>query len=305
MKLVTYRSGHDLRLGALDHERGILDLQQAASTLLGRDLPGTMIGLIASGEQGLSLAREALEAARSAGKAAWLSASEVRLATPLPNPHKNIFCVGRNYKAHIAEMARSFGREPSYPTMPEFFSKPPTTVIGPEDGIERHEGYTEKLDYEVELAAVMGVRRRNIAQDEALSTVFGYTVVNDITARDAQVNHGQFFKGKSFDTFCPIGPCIVTADEFGDPGDHRLTLRVNGQTRQDSTTSDLLFPVPRIIESLSAALTLEPGDIVATGTPHGVAQGMKPPLWLQVGDVVEAEVEGIGILRNTVVSNRS
>ena len=301
MKLVTYKAGKELRLGAWDSEKVILDVHTAARKLLAQWIPETMRDLIEAGPGALDVAREALKVAREKGDAGWLPITATQIATPLPGAKKNIFCVGRNYKAHIAEMARSLGREPDWPKVPEFFSKPPTTVVGPEDGVERHAGHTERLDYEVELAVVIGKKGRNISEADALSHVFGYTVVNDITARDAQLLHHQFFKGKSFDTFCPIGPCVVTADEYGDPSGHRLTLKVNGQVRQDSNTSDLLFGVPKIIEALSWGLTLEPGDIIATGTPHGVAAGMKPPGWLQVGDVVEAEVEGIGLLRNKII----
>jgi 2-keto-4-pentenoate hydratase/2-oxohepta-3-ene-1,7-dioic acid hydratase in catechol pathway len=198
-------------------------------------------------------------------------------------------------------MARAFGREVKYPAIPMFFSKPATTVVGQDDPVERHARHTAKLDYEVELAVVIGTRGRDIAEGAALSHVFGYTIVNDVTARDAQQAHGQFFKGKSFDTFCPMGPCIVTADEFGDPSGHRLALKINGRIRQDSNTADLYFSVPQLIASLSSALTLDPGDVIATGTPSGVAQGMTPPEWLQVGDVVEAELAGIGVLRNRIV----
>jgi 2-keto-4-pentenoate hydratase/2-oxohepta-3-ene-1,7-dioic acid hydratase in catechol pathway len=300
MKFATYRAGNELILGALDAERGVLDLNAAAARL-GEKLPArTMVELIEAGEPGLAVARRVLESAKAHADL-WTPLARAVLAAPIPRPGKNVFCVGRNYKFHIAEMARSFGREPSYPKMPEFFSKPPTTVIGPEEGIERHAEHTDRLDYEVELAAIIGKRGRNISEADALDYVFGYTVLNDITARDAQVNHHQFFKGKSFDTFCPMGPHIVTKDEYGDWSGRRLTLKVNGQTRQDSSTADMLFGLPRLIESLSAALTLEPGDIIATGTPHGVAQGMKPPVWLQTGDVVEAEVEAIGVLRNRVI----
>jgi 2-keto-4-pentenoate hydratase/2-oxohepta-3-ene-1,7-dioic acid hydratase in catechol pathway len=301
MKLVTFRRNDTLALGALDATRGILDLASAAKAMLGRELPGTMQGLIDGGAAALATARETVVTALKQADAPWLPLTGTRLAAPLPQPRKNVFCVGQNYKAHIAEMARAFGREPSYPKIPMFFSKPATTIVGHEDPVERHARHTSKLDYEVELAVVMGTRGRDIGEGEALKHVFGYTIVNDVTARDAQQAHGQFFKGKSFDTFCPMGPCIMTADEFGNPSGHRLALKVNGRIRQDSNTADLYFSVPQLIASLSAALTLEPGDIIATGTPSGVAQGMNPPEFLQVGDVVEAELEGIGVLRNRIV----
>lgn len=301
MKFLTYKSGDGLKLGALDDALGVCDLVAAARTLLGKSLPDTLRGLIESGDSALATAREAFAAAQAKPAGLFTPLAGVKIATPLPGARKNVFCVGRNYKLHIEEMAAAFGRTPDYPKNPEFFSKPPTTIVGHEDGVERHEGYTDKLDYEVELAVVIGKKGRNIKEADFEDYVFGYTVVNDITARDAQRAHGQFFKGKSFDTFCPIGPVVVTKDEFGSPSGHRLALRVNGKTRQDSNTSDLYFGVPKIIESLSGALTLEPGDIIATGTPSGVAAGMKEPAWLQKGDVVEAEVEGVGVLRNTIV----
>ena len=301
MKFLTYKSGGDLRVGALDDTHGVLDLAKAAKTLLNKDLPATLRGIVEGGDAALATAREALKAAQGKPDGLFTKLADVKIATPLPDARKNVFCVGRNYKAHIEEMAASFGRPVDYPKNPEFFSKPPTTIVGHEDGVERHADYTDKLDYEVELAVVVGKKGRNIKEADFEDYVFGYTVVNDITARDAQRAHGQFFKGKSFDTFCPIGPIVVTKDEFGTPDGKRLTLKVNGKIRQDSNTSDLYFGVPKIIESLSGALTIEPGDIIATGTPSGVAAGMKEPAWLNKGDVVEAEVAGIGVLRNTIV----
>ncbi|MDB5569940.1 MAG: hypothetical protein JWN93_1123 [Hyphomicrobiales bacterium] len=301
MKFLTYKAGSDLRVGVLDESKGVLDLVKAAKSLLNKDVPDTLRGVIEAGDGALATAREALKAAQGKPDGLFTPLDAVTFATPLPGARKNVFCVGRNYKAHIEEMAASFGRTADYPKNPEFFSKPPTTIVGHGEGVERHADYTDKLDYEVELAVVIGKKGRNIKEANYEDYVFGYTVVNDITARDAQRAHGQFFKGKSFDTFCPIGPFVVTKDEFGKPDGHKLTLTVNGKVRQDSNTSDLYFGVPKIMESLSGALTLEPGDIIATGTPSGVAAGMKEPAWLQTGDVVEAYVEGVGVLRNTIV----
>lgn len=301
MKFLTYKDGADLRVGALDDSHGVLDLVKAAKTLLGKDLPDSLREIIEGGDDALNLARQTHKAALAKPDGLFTAVDKITFATPLPGARKNVFCVGRNYKAHIEEMAASFGRAAEFPKAPEFFSKPPTTIVGHGEGVERHADHTDKVDYEVELAIVIGKKGRNIKEAEFEDFVFGYTVVNDITARDAQRLHGQFFKGKSFDTFCPIGPVVVTKDEFGKPGGHRLTLSVNGKVRQDSSTSDLYFGVPKIIESLSGALTLEPGDVIATGTPSGVAAGMKEPLWLQKGDVVEAYVEGVGTLRNTII----
>ncbi|HXP30945.1 MAG TPA: fumarylacetoacetate hydrolase family protein [Stellaceae bacterium] len=293
MKFVTLKATGGL--GVVDARRGILDLKKAGS-----GLPADMLSLIDGGEAALKAVKKAVDAATDKATL-WQPYAASALLAPIPHMRKNVFCVGRNYKLHIEEGARARGVPPSFPKVPEFFSKPPTTVIGPEAGVERHAAHTKQLDYEVELAIVIGKRTRDIGEDRALAAVFGYTVVNDVTARDAQRDHGQWFKGKSYDTFCPMGPCIVTADEFGDPSGHRISLKVNGEIRQDSNTSDLLFNVPQIIAWLSASLTLEPGDVIATGTPSGVALGMTPQKWLNTGDVVEAEVEGIGILKNTIV----
>jgi 2-keto-4-pentenoate hydratase/2-oxohepta-3-ene-1,7-dioic acid hydratase in catechol pathway len=226
--------------------------------------------------------------------------ADVFLHAPIPRPAKNIFCVGRNYMAHIKEGAAAYNREAKLPEVPVFFTKVATTVSGPFDDVPRHQELTQQLDWEAELAVVIGRTGRNIGRADALSYVFGYTVLNDITARDVQQRHAQWFKGKSLDGSCPMGPVVVTADEFGNPQAKRVSLRVNGVTKQDASTEDMIFPVATIIEWLSKGLTLEPGDIIATGTPEGVGMGRTPQEWLQDGDVVETEVEGIGVMRNTV-----
>ena len=295
MKFVTFDAKGQERLGAVDAKRGILDLNKASSTL-----PGDMIALIEGGAAALTEAKKVFDAAKDKSEN-WAPFAGTKLYAPIPHPRKNIFCIGRNYKLHIEEGARARGLPVRFPPVPEIFSKPFTTVIGPEAGVLRHAKNTTQLDYEVELAVVIGKAARDVPAAQAMDHVFGYTVFNDVTARDKQAAHGQWFKGKSFDTFGPMGPCIVTKDEFGEPSGHRITLRVNGETRQDSNTSDLLFGVPAIIETLCASLTLHPGDVIATGTPSGVALGMTPQKFLNVGDVMEAEVEGIGILRNKIV----
>lgn len=294
MKFVTFDANGQERLGVVDAKRGILDLQKASSAL-----PGNMIAFIEAGPKALDEAKKVVSAAQD--KPGWLPLQGTKLLAPIPHPRKNIFCIGRNYKAHIEEGARARNIPVKFPPVPEIFSKPFTTVIGPEDNVLRHAKNTNQLDYEVELAIVIGKVTTDISQAQALDHIFGYTVFNDVTARDKQAAHGQWFKGKSFDTFGPMGPCIVTKDEFGDPSGHRITLRVNGETRQDSNTSDLLFNVPAIVEAVCASLTLHPGDVIATGTPSGVALGMTPQKFLNTGDVIEAEVEGIGVLRNRVV----
>ncbi|WP_127090811.1 fumarylacetoacetate hydrolase family protein [Aquabacter cavernae] len=293
MRLATFSRSGVPALGIVKGER-LLDLAAAAPA---GTVPESMQATIEGGAAALDALRRL---SAGAPDTAWLPLAEVTLLAPIPRPSKNVFCVGRNYKAHIEEGARARGVPLVFPTVPEFFSKPPTSVTGHESPIRLDTNLTAQLDYEVELALVIGKTCRDISVDEAMSAVFGYTVLNDVTARDLQKRHHQWFKGKGLDTFCPIGPWIVTADTFGDPSGRRVTLRVNGETRQDSSTADLLFNVATIVSVLSEGLTLEPGDIVATGTPAGVALGMTPQRWLNDGDVVEAEVEGIGILRNTV-----
>lgn len=297
MRLLTFKN-RGFKVGVIDGDQ-VLDLGKAAAAA-GKKVPKTMRGIIAEGDKALATIKEVLAASKGKSEL-FIPLEKIRFAPPITEFNKNIFCVGRNYKAHIEEMAAAMNREVSYPKVSEFFTKPYTTIVAHGDKVERHADYTDKLDYEVELAVIIGKGGRNISKEDALDHVFGYTVFNDVTARDAQRAHGQFFKGKSFDTFGPIGPWIVTKDEFGDPSGHRLTLKVNGKIRQDSNTSDLVHDVPSIIRDLTGALTVEPGDIIATGTPAGVAGGMNPPGWLQVGDVMEAEVEGIGVLRNKIV----
>ncbi len=294
VKLVTFVYEGAERLGVWDDERGVLDLMKVSSAL-----PGNMQTLIDGGAAAMQEVRAAVADSRAS---VWIGdISTLRLLAPLPRTRKNVFCVGRNYKAHIVEAARARGIAPNFPTVPEFFSKPATTIVGHETGVERHAASTASLDYEVELGLVIGKTIRDVSREEAIEAIFGYTIVNDISARDAQSRHNQWFKGKSFDTFCPMGPCIVTADEFGDPASHRISLSVNGGVRQDSNTADMLFSVGEIVASLAKSTTLEAGDVVATGTPEGVAFGMPTPAYLQVGDLMEATIEGIGTLRNSII----
>jgi 2-keto-4-pentenoate hydratase/2-oxohepta-3-ene-1,7-dioic acid hydratase in catechol pathway len=219
--------------------------------------------------------------------------AKIRLQAPIPAPARNIFCLGRNYADHAAE------RGAAVPEHPVYFTKPAHAVVGPGDRVLHHT-VTKELDYEVELTAVIGTAGRDISRGDALRHVFGYTIINDVTARDLQKRHGQWFKGKSLDTFCPMGPILVTADEIPDPQALAVSLRVNGQVRQSSHTSKMIFPVDQCIEVLSQGLTLLPGDVIATGTPDGV--GAATGNFLKVGDRMEAEVERIGVLANKVAS---
>lgn len=227
--------------------------------------------------------------------------SEVRLAAPIPRPHKNVICVAVNYKSHAQETAQLRIHKGATPEIPVFFTKAPTTINSPYGEVVIDPSVSTEIDWEVELGVIIGKKGKNICQEEAMDYIFGYTVINDITARDLQMSHKQFFKGKSLDGSCPMGPWIVTADEIADQQNLALSLRVNGETKQRANTSQMIFSIPQILTILSAGMTLEPGDIIATGTPSGVGFSRVPPEFLKSGDIVEAEVQGIGIIRNPVV----
>jgi 2-keto-4-pentenoate hydratase/2-oxohepta-3-ene-1,7-dioic acid hydratase in catechol pathway len=231
---------------------------------------------------------------------AALALSEVRLEAPLPLPRRNIFCVGRNYHAHAKELSGSVFKNHTAKAdaWPIVFTKVPECVIGPEDVVRLPgESVSAQIDYEAELAVVIGKGGRNIPRGEALSHVFGYTIVNDVTARDVQMRHQQWDLGKSFDTFCPMGPWIVTADAL-DGARTRVRCWVNGELRQDAQTTDLIFDIPSLIETCSRGITLYPGDVIATGTAAGVGMGMSPPQYLKAGDTVRIEIDGLGWLEN-------
>jgi len=275
----------------------MVDVTAAAGTD-GPDAPATLLALIQAGPDAW---QRAARTAAVAGDRHTHPLSSIRWHAPIPRPAKNVFCLGANYVAHAKESAQARGREMKIPTVPVIFTKASTAVSGPFDEVAVDRAATQQVDWEVELGVVIGRSGRNIARADALSHVFGYTVINDLSARDLQQQHLQWFKGKSLDGFCPMGPMIVTADEFGDPQNKRLQLRVNGTTKQDGSTANMIFPVDAIIEWLSKGLTLEAGDVIATGTPEGVGMGRTPQEFLQSGDVVETEVEGIGVLRNKIV----
>ncbi|MEK8035486.1 MAG: fumarylacetoacetate hydrolase family protein [candidate division NC10 bacterium] len=312
MHLVTFRRGRgQAKVGAVWHD-AVLDLGGLAKELAAQrgairrgrgGFPKSMLELIQGGEASLALAREAWEYGRGlvdqqglddlARRKLAYPLKRVRLLAPIPAPGRNVFCLGRNYADHAAE------RGAAVPEHPVYFTKPATAVVGPGDPVVHH-AITQELDYEVELTAVIGRGGRDIERSQALAHVFGYTIINDVTARDLQKRHTQWFKGKSLDTFCPMGPVLVTADEIPDPQALAISLRVNGQVRQSSHTSKMIFPVAECIEVLSRAMTLLPGDVIATGTPDGV--GAATGNFLKAGDRMEAEVERIGVLANKVVA---
>jgi 2-keto-4-pentenoate hydratase/2-oxohepta-3-ene-1,7-dioic acid hydratase in catechol pathway len=234
-----------------------------------------------------------------------LALEQIKLLAPIPRPARNIFCVGKNYLNHAREFSRSgfdagqSAPADAIPDCPIVFTKPPETVIAHGEPVWSAAEITTSLDYEVELAVIIGRGGRGIRKSEAMRHVWGYTIINDVTARDWQRKHKQWFLGKSFDTFCPMGPIAVTADEL-DAGNLEVKCWVNGELRQNANTRDLIFDVPTIIETISAGITLYPGDIIATGTPEGVGIGFNPPKFLKSGDVVAMEITGLGRLQNTI-----
>jgi 2-keto-4-pentenoate hydratase/2-oxohepta-3-ene-1,7-dioic acid hydratase in catechol pathway len=262
-------------------------------------LEGSLQALIAGGDDALTALATVVAHADRVGTA--LAVTAPPLLAPLPRPEKNVFCVGRNYAEHIAEGARAQNTTVAVTEVPVYFTKPRTAVIGPGADIPVFPHVSTQIDYEVELAVIIGKAGRDIPRDRAYDHVWGYTILNDVTARDVQRRHGgQYFKGKGLDGSCPMGPVIVTRDEIPDPQAIDLRLTVNGELRQNSSTSQMIFDIPTLIASLSAGLTLEPGDVLATGTPAGVGYAMQPPVFLRDGDQVVCEIDGIGRLANTV-----
>ena len=256
-----------------------------------------MVSLIESGKAGLA----AVSALVKSYKGKGVKLNTVKLLSPIPRPRKNIFCVGWNYLDHFQEGAKARPHVQEMPAHPAFFTKAATTMNGPFDDIPAHKGVTEKLDWEVELGLVIGKAGRNITEAKAMKHVFGYTVINDVSAREIQRQHGQqWFKGKSLDGHCPMGPWIATADEIKDPNNLDIRCSVNGVVKQNSNTRHLYFKLPRIIAELSAGLTLDAGDIIATGTPSGVGHARTPPEFMKSGDIMETEIDGLGKLRNRI-----
>ena len=296
MKYATFSLVSDsrLRLGAVQGDRMIDITASRGDSASG---PHSLLALIKGGPE----AWQRTSALALEEDCVSHALTDIVWHAPIPRPEKNVVCVGMNYAAHVREGAIARGREVKIPTVPVFFTKAVTSVTGPNADVPVDRSATNQVDWEVELGVVIGKAGINIPKASALDHVFGYTVINDVSARDLQSSHLQFFKGKSLDGFCPMGPVVVTADEFGDPQSKRIRLSVNGTTKQDSTTGDMIFDVVTLIEWLSKSMTIDPGEIIATGTPEGVGLGRTPPEYLKNGDVVEAEVEGIGVLNNRIV----
>lgn len=287
MKLVTYRFENTQRVGVLTQdETAVLPLDYSdMNTLIETASPADL--------------RSAASAAERAGVRVPLA--EVELLAPIPRPRQDILCLGMNYKDHADEAAQynaeAFTKEKPVAV---YFSKRVSQAVAPEGDIERHAGLVERLDYEVELGVILGKAARNVKAEEAGDYIFGYTVINDVSARDVQTSHKQWYFGKSLDGFTPMGPCIVTADEISFPPALDISSAVNGEPRQHSNTRLFLTGIPALLEELTAGMTLLPGTIIATGTPAGVGMGFDPPKFLQSGDVVECTIQGIGTIRNTV-----
>jgi 2-keto-4-pentenoate hydratase/2-oxohepta-3-ene-1,7-dioic acid hydratase in catechol pathway len=308
MRFVTFARKNQHRIGLVGPQDQVIDLAEVNRRYLKGGSPPfltSMQGFIEAGAKALQVARKAEKYAvgksgdeqkKLAAAGALLKFSQVKLAAPIPYPKKNVVMLGVNYREHVDEGAKARSLEIKYPESPVFFTKPATSVIGHMGKVIHHIA-TERLDWEVELAVVMGKKGRDIPKERAYDYVFGYSVCLDMTARDLQRIHGQWFKGKSLDTFCPVGPWIVHKSALADPQQVRLVCRVNGEVMQDGNTRDMIFDIPTIIESLSKGMTLEPGDIISTGTPSGVGFARTPPVFLKPGDKVEAEVEGVGTLQ--------
>ncbi len=319
MKLATFKeiASGEQRLGALIKNSDILlDLNSAYASYnslrpieASKQVPSELLDLLTLGDAAIREARDLIRRVEQEFMAGTFrlkrgkqtiayKLDEVKLRAPITHPPKNILCLAVNYLDH----AKEGGRPP--PENPVFFTKPWTTIVGTEDPVI-YPKKTKKLDYEAELAVVMSRKGRKITESEAYNYVAGYTILNDISERDIQFNDKQFFRGKSFDTFAPMGPYLVTKDEIADPQNLKIQLRVNSELRQNSSTKNMIFKIPYIISFISDSITLEPGDVISTGTPSGVGIYAKPePKLLKPGDAVEAEIETIGILRNYITEEK-
>ncbi len=298
MRLVTYQILNTtlLKTGIQISKDEVLDIAAEATARGSKLWVNTMLEIIAGGEAVMTLLRD-IEANP---KTAPIMLNKALLKAPIPRPLKNVFCVGWNYLEHFEEGGAKLEDKRELPTWPVFFSKAPTAVNGPYDVIPYDANISTQLDWEVELGVIIGKSGKNISEADAMSHVFGYTVINDVTWRDIQRRHGgQWDKGKSLDGTCPMGPCIVTADAI-EHSNLRLTCHVNGVTKQDSNTKHLYFKLPRLIHDLSLGQTLEAGDIISSGTPEGVGFARTPPEFMKAGDLLETEIAGIGVMRNPI-----
>lgn len=294
MKIATFTAPSGFKQwGVIDDESqtilGSADLEEAYFTFL----PETIEELVTLGDEGVLALATALEKHKESPVAVPYHLQDVVLEAPI-RPHRNIICVGKNYREHVAEFDKS-AQEPEHPV---FFTKLPSAVIGPKQTIPLHPNATSMVDYEGELAIIIGKRGSQIPEDEVFEHIFGYTILNDVTARDLQRRHEQWFLGKSLDGFAPMGPAILIGDK--QPKHFEVRTYVNSELRQSGSTEDLIFSIPKLVSTLSQGITLEPGDIISTGTPSGVGIGFNPPRLLNEDDLVSITIEGIGTLENPV-----
>ena len=299
MKLLTYKTNEtEPRLGFL-HNNKVVDMEDFGE-ISNFPLPNDMLDLIDMGFEIIAEITELIsETEENFFEEISYKLDQVIFLAPIEKPRKNIIGIGLNYTEHVAESARTLDTTGKLPAKPIIFSKPPTTVTATNTNIIKNTKLTEQLDWEVELAVVIGKKGKYVTKEDALDYVFGYTVINDISARDCR-REGQWIVSKGQDTFAPMGPVLVTRDEIDNPHNLNLSLKVNGVEKQNSNTKFLLFNINDLVEDLSTVFTLEPGDIIATGTPAGVGAGRNPQEWMYDGDVVEATVEGIGTIVNTI-----
>jgi 2-keto-4-pentenoate hydratase/2-oxohepta-3-ene-1,7-dioic acid hydratase in catechol pathway len=300
MYFVTYIAGEEEKIGVYERKQErVIPLNQFFENTESTGCPKTMLELIdvfteALGEKIKEAMAQGMFASEGIGR------KSVKLTAPIPYPRRNIFCLGKNYVDHAKEVGIVLGDQEEIPKAPIYFSKVAAPAIGEGDLIDSHPGIAKKLDYEVELAVIIGKEGKNIPLEDAEEYIFGYTILNDVSERGLQKLHGQWHKGKSLDTFCPMGPYLVHKSQIPFPVELEITCHVNGELRQSSNTRNLIFNIPQIIYDLSKGMTLKPGDIIATGTPAGVGMGFTPFKFLNPGDVVECSIEKIGTLTNQV-----
>lgn len=294
MKLLTFKKENKEQFGVLNENTGEI-LNVSELVLNGHpSMPASMQEAVEKGDSFVTELNELM--ANEDLTSFYENTDSIEWLAPITKPQKNIMCVGKNYRDHAIEM----GSEADIPKDIIVFTKAPTTVTGHLSEVESHSEITNQLDYEGELALIIGKKGRNISREEALDYVFGYTIINDVTARDIQNRHKQYFLGKSLDGTCPMGPWVIHHSAIGNPNHLNIVTKVNDEVRQNSNTKHFIFPIEEIISVLSKGMTLEPGDIIATGTPAGVGNGFKPPKFLASGDRIDISVEGIGTLTNMV-----
>lgn len=296
MKFITVKKADRTFVGVFLNSETVIDLHEASKNVPSPiELPNSLLECIKLGPVFLEEVTRIVEKTTLQEPSCY-HVKDVTLLAPIPRPAKNIFCIGKNYVEHALEL----GTKDDIPEHVMLFSKTPTTVIGHEEVILHHRDVTEQLDYEGELAVVIGKKGKKIKREDALDHVFGYTIINDVTARDLQAKHKQFLLGKSLDGSCPMGPYLVHKSLIENANHLNIETKVNGETRQNSNTSKFIFDIETIISTISQGTTLEAGDIIATGTPSGVGKGFKPPKFLQPGDTIEISIEGIGTLKNSI-----